>query len=218
MRGYRYHVAATRECGVLLVHQRGVDCPLSTGPARAGRAKNPPARDGHPLASRWVPILLALEIAAPRGPTKNARRHSPAHSRDESRQPIVGSATHPRRAAQARHRCWPDHSGKVHGEEKAATVAGLEDIPSQPCGCHCIDGHACRPDDLVSALIWTCDPVPFAPRASMAGRDLTSGCGMDCPEVDRSLRLVQGAAIPRSCSDVRRFGTSHTIFSARPGS
>src|SRR5436305_6000891 len=45
----------------------------------------------------------------------------------------VGSSTNPRRAAQAWHRCWSDHGGKVHGEEKAVTVAGLEDILSQSC-------------------------------------------------------------------------------------
>jgi hypothetical protein len=39
----------------------------------------------------------------------------------------------------------------VQSKEKAATVAGLEDTP-QSCRCHCLDGHVCRPDDLVSAL------------------------------------------------------------------
>ena len=35
-------------------------------PQIAGRAKNRQARDGDPLASRWFPSLLALEIATAR--------------------------------------------------------------------------------------------------------------------------------------------------------
>jgi hypothetical protein len=50
----------------------------------------------------------------------------------------------------------------------------------------------------ISFLVWTCDFAAFASRASVAGRDLTSGRGMDCPAADRSLRLVQSAAISRS--------------------
>jgi hypothetical protein len=52
----------------------------------------------------------------------------PAHSRHERREPALGSTADPRRTAQAWHRCRADHRGKIHGEEKAATVAGLEDL------------------------------------------------------------------------------------------
>ena len=82
----------------------GVHGALSPGSQRAGRAKNPPARNRHPLAPRWVQVLLALEITAPRWPTKNTCGHSPPHSGDECGQPIMGRTTHSRRATQTRHR------------------------------------------------------------------------------------------------------------------
>ena len=81
-----------------------------------------------PLAPRWFPSLLALEITTARWPAKDTGGHSAAHSRHERREPALGSTADPRRTAQAWHRCRSDHRGKIHGEEKAATVAGLEDL------------------------------------------------------------------------------------------
>jgi hypothetical protein len=45
----------------------------------------------------------------------------------------LGSATDPWRTAQAWHRCRADHRGKIHGQEKAAAIAGLEDLSAQSC-------------------------------------------------------------------------------------
>jgi hypothetical protein len=44
------------------------------------------------LASRRFPNVLALEIGPARRPAEDANGHSPAHSRDERCQPVVGSA------------------------------------------------------------------------------------------------------------------------------
>jgi hypothetical protein len=80
---------------------------------------------------RWhraVPSLLALEIKTVRWPAKDTGGHSPAHSRHERREPALGRTADPRRTAQAWHRYRADHRGKIHGEEKAATVAALEDL------------------------------------------------------------------------------------------
>jgi hypothetical protein len=46
---------------------------------------------------------------------------------------------------------------KVHGEEKAAAVSGLEDLPSQSCRRHRVDGLVLGPDDLVSAVVRVSD-------------------------------------------------------------
>jgi hypothetical protein len=54
--------------------------------------------------------------------------------------------------------CRADHRGKIHGEEKAATVAGLEDLSAQSCRRHCVDGFVRSPDDLVSAVVWISQP------------------------------------------------------------
>src|SRR5437879_6315769 len=65
-----------------------------------------------------VQILLALEV------------DPSAHSRDESRQPIMGRTTDPWRASQARHRCRANHCCKVYGEGEATAVPRVEDVSS----------------------------------------------------------------------------------------
>jgi hypothetical protein len=141
---------------------------------------------------------LALEITTARWPAKDTGGHSPAHSRHERREPALGSTADPRRTAQAWHRCRADHRGKIHGEEKAATVAGLEDLSAQSCQRHCVDGFVRSPDDLVSTVVWISDLAAFPPRASVAGRDSTPERLLDCPSTDRSLRLATDATIYRS--------------------
>src|SRR5262249_50721331 len=69
--------------------------------------------------------------------------------------PLWGADT--RRTAQARHRRRTDHGRKVHGEEKDAAVAGLEDLPSQSCRRHRVDGSVPGPHHLVSAVVWLAD-------------------------------------------------------------
>jgi hypothetical protein len=61
-------------------------------------------------------------------------------------------------------RCRADHGGKIHGEEKTATVAGLEDLSAQSCRRHCVDGFVRRPDDLVSAVVWISDLLQHSRR------------------------------------------------------
>src|SRR5215469_9107059 len=53
------------------------------------------------------------------------------------------------------HRRRPDHGCKIHGQEKAATVAKLEDLPSQSRRRYRIDRPVRRPYDFVSAAVWT---------------------------------------------------------------
>jgi hypothetical protein len=71
--------------------------------------------------------------------------------------PLWGAPRIHGEAAQARHRCRADHGRKVHGEEKAAAVSGLEDLPSQSCRRHRVDGLVPGPDDLVSAVVRVSD-------------------------------------------------------------
>src|SRR6478672_7754105 len=63
-------------------------------------------------------------------PSKDPAGNPSAHSRDQSRQPIVGRTTDSWRASQARHRCRTNHRCKVYGEGKATAVPRVEDIPS----------------------------------------------------------------------------------------
>jgi hypothetical protein len=74
------------------------------------------AGDRDPLASCRLPSVLALEIKTAQWPSKDPAGNPSAHSRDQSRQPIVGRTTDSRRASQARHRCRTNHRCKVYGE------------------------------------------------------------------------------------------------------
>jgi hypothetical protein len=52
-----------------------------------------------------------------------------------------------------------------------------------------VDRHVRGADDLVWASVWTSHPAAVTPRASVAGCDSPSQCGMACPSADRGLRL-----------------------------
>jgi hypothetical protein len=54
-------------------------------------AKDPPAGERYPLASRRFSSLLALKITTTRRPAKDPRGHSPPRSRDERYQPLWGA-------------------------------------------------------------------------------------------------------------------------------
>src|SRR5262249_8266541 len=193
---------------------------LSCSSWSIGRTENSQAADGDPLAPRWFPSLLALEIPTAPWPAKDTGGHSPAHSRHERREPALGSTADPRRTAQAWHRCRADHRGKIHGEEKATTVAGLEDLSAQSRRRRCVDGFVRSPDDLVSAVVWISDLTAFPARASVAERDRASERPLDCPSADRSVRLATGAAIYRSRSGLRLWRCRHPAASSSgyPGS
>ena len=146
--------AQIREASGPQQHRPHVACrALSPGSRGRGRFENYKTGDANPLAPRRIPSLLALEIPTARGPAEDSCRYSPPHSRDECRKPALGCTADTRRTAQARHRCRTDHGRKVHGEEKAAAVSGLEDLPSQSCRRHCLDGSVPGPHDLVSAVV-----------------------------------------------------------------
>jgi hypothetical protein len=74
--------------------------------------KDRQAGDRDPLASCRLPSVLALEIKTARWPSKDPAGSPSAHSRDQSRQRIMGLATASWRASQARHRCRTNHRCK----------------------------------------------------------------------------------------------------------
>ena len=96
---------------------------------RSGRSEDRQTGNGDPLASCWLPGLLALEIATAGRATEYLSRNSRPYPRDEHCQPALGCASHSRRIAQARHRCRADYGCEVHGEDQAPTVPRVEDLP-----------------------------------------------------------------------------------------
>src|SRR5207247_1666452 len=133
-----------------------------------------------------------------RWPADDAGRHSPSHSRDECRKPALGRSADTRRITQAWHRRRTDHGRKVYGEEEATAVAGLEDLPSQSCRRHRIDGSVPGPDDFVSAIVRISDPAPQSSQAYVAGCNRASERRMDYPATDRGMRVATGAPIYHS--------------------
>jgi len=87
---------------------------------------------------------------------------------------------------------------KIHGEEKTAAIARLEDLSSQSCWWYCMHGHVRGADGLISAAVCAFDPAACSARASVARRDNASERSMDCTATDTSLRLEGNSA--RSCS------------------
>src|ERR1700757_3117959 len=124
-----------------------------------------------PLAPRRFQIVLALGIAAPQRPANGTGGDPPADPRDEHRQPAVGGAENPWRTSQARHRDRPDQRRQVHGAEAGASLAGMEDVPSQPCRWHCRDGPLRGADDLVPVALWIADHGPWPAADPVVWRD-----------------------------------------------
>jgi hypothetical protein len=60
--------------------------------------------------------------------------------------PVVGSASDPWRAADARFRCGSVHSVQLHAATALATIAIVEDISTEPCPCNRRDRHVRGPD------------------------------------------------------------------------
>ena len=171
---------------------------LSARSRNAGRSEDHNAGDPAALAPCRLPSLLALEVPAARWSAVDPGRHSPSDPRDEHCKPALGRAPNTRGTAQARHRCRPDHGRKVHGKETAIAVAGLEDVPAQSRRRHCIDGSVPGPDDLFSAVVRIADLAAWSSRASVGGRHGASDSGMDCPPIDRGIRVAASAALPHS--------------------
>src|SRR5258706_5143718 len=128
-------------------------------------------------------------------------RDSQAYPGDEHRQSVVGSATDPWRAPQARHRNRTDQRGQVHGQEKRPAISRLADVPSQSCRRHRRDGSVRRADNLVSFALRLVDCGPWPTADFVVWRHGASDLRMDRKSDHGSLRL----------------GTSSPISDPRPG-
>ena len=67
-------------------------------------------------------------------PTDRAGGRPRVDPQDVAREPALGCASHPRRAAKARDRAESVHRRKVHGPSPTATVADLANVPGEPIG------------------------------------------------------------------------------------
>ena len=74
------------------------------------------AGDCYPLASRWVSLVLAMEVGISRWQTDGGARNSPADPRHERGQPAVGRSADPWRTPQTWHRCSANLGRQIHGK------------------------------------------------------------------------------------------------------
>src|SRR6266478_6203447 len=163
-----------------------------------GRLEDRQAGDRDPLASCWLPSVLALEIKTAQWPSKDPAGNPSAHSRDQSRQPIVGRTTDSWRASQARHRCRTNHRCKVYGEGKATAVPRVEDIPSQSRRRRRVDGPVRGSDNLIPTALRVADTASRSPPNPVVGGDCAPNGGMDFAPAHRGLWLESSAAIHHS--------------------
>src|ERR1700675_3786208 len=76
------------------------------------------------MASRWLPIILALESESAGRQANSSVGDTQAYPRDEHCQSAVGSAADPWRTPQDRHRYRTDQRGQVHGQAKRLAIQG----------------------------------------------------------------------------------------------
>jgi hypothetical protein len=115
--------------------------------------------------------ILALEIKTAQWPSKDPAGNPSAHSRDQSRQPIVGRTTDSWRASRARHRCRTNHRCKVYGEGKGDRRPRVEDIPSQSRRRHRVDRPIRSPDNLIPTALRAAATASRSPPNPVAGSD-----------------------------------------------
>src|SRR5713101_7842651 len=136
------------------------------------------------------------EVATSGWPANSSAGNMQTDPRDEHRQPTVGSATDPWRAAQARHRDRTDQRGQIYGQAKRSAVPRVEDVPPQSCRRHRRDGYVRRADNLVPPALWFVDHGAWQTTGHMVRSNNASDRGMDRKPVHGSLRM--GAASPLS--------------------
>src|SRR5262249_40443669 len=82
--------------------------------------------------------------------------------------------------------------------EARASIAGLEDLPAQPCRRHRIDGPVPGADRVVSAVVRVADLAAQSSRASVDGCHSAPERGVDCPSTNGGIRVAAGAALSHS--------------------
>src|SRR6202035_1208023 len=139
------------------------------------------------MASRWLPIILALEIESAGWQANSSVGDTQAYPRDGHCQSAVGSAADPWRTPQARHRYRTDQRGQVHGQAKRPAIPRLEDVPSQSCRRHRRDGSVRRTDNLISYALRLFDHGAWPTADLMVWRHSASERRMDREQAPRYL-------------------------------
>src|SRR3984885_10421853 len=150
------------------------------------------------MASRWLPLILAMEIGSAGWQANGSVGDPQAYPRDEHCQSAVGSAADPWRVAQARRRYRTDQRGQVHGQATRPAVPRLEDIPPQSRGWDRCDRYVRRADNLVSPALWIADHGARPATYSVVWRHSASDRRMDRKSGHGIMRLGTGSPLSHS--------------------
>src|SRR6476660_7620396 len=116
--------SVTAAPGLQQLRSYGLHLLVSDRAAYSGHPHDRRAGNCYPLASRRLPLLLALEIASTCRQAERCAGNPAADPGDEPRQSALGRSAHPWRAPQARHRRRPDLRCEVYGAAKATPSQG----------------------------------------------------------------------------------------------
>ena len=94
------------------------------------------------------------------------------------------------------HRCRPDQRRQVYGAEEGTSLAGVEDVPSQPGGWHCRNGPLRRANNLVPTALWVVDHGPWPPADPVVWGHRASNGRMDRQSADRGVWLGENPSLP----------------------
>src|ERR1700722_7768170 len=148
------------------------------------------------MASRWLPLILAMEIESAGWQASSSVADTQAYPRDEHCQSAAGNASDSWRTPQARRRYRTDERGQVHGQAKRPAIPRLEDVPSQSCRRHRRDGSVRRTDNLISSALRLVDCGAWSTADFMVWRHSASDRRLDRKSGHGSLRL--GTSSPLS--------------------
>src|SRR5580704_1932917 len=151
-----------------------------------------PSRDTRALASDWLSLLLALEVALTGRAAADRDGPPRVDPTDECREPALGSAAHPRRAAQARISGRAIDRCQIHGQEWARAIANLEDFPLQPRTRHLRHGHVRRADRGLQTSLWLRDHAAGPATPGVDQRHHKPDRRMDRPTDHRGFPLGSG--------------------------
>src|ERR1700733_7541415 len=150
------------------------------------------------MASRWLPLILAMEIESAGRQASSSVADTQAYPRDEHCQSAVGGASDSWRTPQARRRYRTDQRGQVHGQATRPAVPRLEDVPPQPRGWDRGDGYVRRADNLVSPALWIAEHGAPPPSYSVLWRHSASDRRMDRKSGHGSMRVGTGSPLSHS--------------------
>src|SRR6476469_443320 len=92
----------------------------------------------------------------------------------------------------------PDLGFQVHGTAKAPSIAGLENVPPEPCRWDRLDRPFRGSDDLLPAAIWIAGPPTRSKVHPVARRHCAPECRMERPASHGGMWLGERTTLSHS--------------------